>query len=169
MTRLLAYPVVVDLLIGGAGGDLLQGLAGNDTLNGGAGADEMHGDGGNDILTGDTGRDFFFGDDGNDTFVFDLDFSDLVSDGDDFIFDFNDIVGSDFDFLKFTGVSGTENLDAVEDISEVVNNDGDAKLVFDLNNDAFFDDASITFINIAFVGQSEVSDLVNVAQIIVEA
>ena len=72
----IAYNVIIENAVGGAGDDTisgntadnqLDGNGGNDTISGGDGADTLNGGAGNDTLNGDAGSDSLNGDAGNDT------------------------------------------------------------------------------------------------------
>lgn len=56
-----------NVITGGAGADVVMGGAGNDDVAGGAGSDHLQGDGGNDTLAGGDGDDLLEGGTGSDT------------------------------------------------------------------------------------------------------
>ncbi len=66
----IAYNVVIENAVAGAGNDTLNGNAADNRLDGGGGNDTLAGGAGNDSLTGGTGNDNIDGGSGDDTAVF---------------------------------------------------------------------------------------------------
>ncbi len=169
-------------LNGGSGRDVLIGMENNGpedgvgtyNLNGGSGNDiliagvntagnhyNLNGGSGRDILIDNEGDHTFTGGADSDTFAFDLG-TDI---GDNEITDFDTVMSPiDDDFLQFDNVGGN-TIDDLEDISEVVNEGGLAKVEFGIDGSL----GSILLSNIAFSGSTEISDYIDAAQITVNA